>query len=105
VLLEALGDPDQDVAGVARKGLERLREVREQREYWEAWEATGSSLSPVVALLQKLKSDNRAVRLAAIRSLGTMGAEEALPFLVDLLEDDDADVRAAAAAALEKING
>jgi hypothetical protein len=105
VLLEALGDPNQNVAKTARAGLERLREVREQRQYWEAWEATGSTLSPVVALLQKLKSDKREVRIAAIRSLGTMKAPEALPFLVDLLEDADAQVREAAAAALEKING
>ena len=57
-----------------------------------------------MALIQKLKSDNRAVRIAAIRSLGTLKAAEALPFLVELLEDDDQEIRDASQAALEKIN-
>ena len=105
VLLEALGDPDALVSSTAKFGLERMREVHEQREYWQAWQATGSTLTPVVALIQKLRADSREVRIAAIRSLATMQAPEALPFLVELLEDDDQEIRTAAAAALEKING
>ena len=104
ILLDQLGSANEECRAAASAGLERMREVREQREFWEAWEATGSSLSPTVALIQKLKSDKQEVRIAAIQSLGTLKAPEALPFLVGLLEDSNAKVRAAAAAALAKIN-
>jgi HEAT repeat protein len=40
------------------------------------------------------------VRLAAIRALGATRAENALPLLISLLEDADAEVVAAARAAL-----
>ena len=105
ILLKALGSADEKVAAMAKAGLAHIREVAEQRQFWEEWEATGSGVSPTVALIRKAREGSEKVRVAAIRSLGTMGAPEALPFLVEMLEDDNDKIAAAAAAALEKING
>jgi len=105
VLLEALSDPDDLVASAADAALKRIRTVREQRQAFEVWQLAGGGLSPVAALLKKLRSPKTEVRVAAIQSLGTLGAKEALPFLVDLLEDPDAEIVAAARKALARING
>ncbi len=44
------------------------------------------------------------IRVAAIASLGTLGVPETLPFLIELMEDGDAEVAAAASAAVQRIN-
>ncbi|MFQ5748772.1 MAG: HEAT repeat domain-containing protein [Planctomycetota bacterium] len=105
VLLDALADPDGQVASAAEIALKRFRTVREQRQAFEAWQLVGGGLSPVAALLKKLQNPKVEVRVAAIRSLGTLQAKEALPFLVDLLEDPNAEIAAAARKALARING
>jgi len=104
ILLGALADPDDKVSAAANTALERIRAVREQRETWEAWRAQGSALGPVPALLRKLGSENREVRIAAIRSLGVLEAPEALPALVELLESKDPGLVEAAREALQAIH-
>ena len=105
MLLDALGDRDLLVARAASKALDRIKKVREERQAWEAWQLYGASASPVAALMKKAKEGaTKEVRIAAIESLGTLQAPEALPLLVDLLESPDPAVVAAATRALEKIN-
>ena len=103
-LLEALADRDELVAETAAVALDRLKRLREERQAWEAWQRFGMAQSPTAALLGKLGSDKAEVRLAAIASLGTLQAAEALPFLIELLEDDDPATAEAARKALAKIN-
>lgn len=100
ILIEALRDPDPAVSKAASEGLARLKNFEEQRAFWESWQATGIGGSPEAALLKQARSTNREVRLAAIRALGATRAENALPLLISLLENPDADVVAAARAAL-----
>ena len=69
---------------------------------------TGSDLTATSAaealIAQARQKDDRLVRLAAIQSLGTLGVPETLPVLIELMRDGDADVAAAARAAVAKIN-
>ncbi len=104
VLLEALQSTDPGVYQAANDALARLRSIQEQRAFWESWQAFGLGRDPVAALLAKVRSDKRDVRVEAVRALGTLGAKEALPVLVDLLEDEDPAMRAAAREALERIH-
>lgn len=104
VLLEGLADKEERVAEAAAEALDRLKRLREARQNWEAWQKFGMHQSPTAALLDKLDSDNAEVRLAAIASLGTMKAVEALPFLIELLESEDPATVEAARSALAKIN-
>jgi len=55
--------------------------------------------------LSALQSDQLDVRLRAIAHAGRQQDNRALPYLVDCLEDDQADVRLFAILALERITG
>lgn len=99
-LLEATAYSDHEISSIASQGLIRLKMLEDQRAFWESWQATGVGGSPEAALLKQVRSTNREVRLAAIRALGATRAENALPMLISLLEDADAEVVAAARAAL-----
>lgn len=99
-LLEATAYSDQEISSIAAKGLARLKGLEEQRAFWESWQATGVGGSPEAALLKQVRSENREVRLAAIRALGALQSKNALPLLISLLEDPDQEVVAAARAAL-----
>jgi HEAT repeat protein len=57
----------------------------------------------VPALIEKLSSNCKDVRCAAIGALGAMGDSRALPPLEKLLADENKEVRQAAAEALKKI--
>ncbi len=43
-------------------------------------------------------------RIAAIRSLGTLAVPETLPFLIVLMEDEDAEIAKAAEETVDRIN-
>lgn len=104
VLLDAQTDASGSVAGAADTALERYARIRDARQSWQAWERQGRDGSPIDALLEKTDAERPTrVRLAAIQSLGAMQAKEALPFLVELLEDADAQVVDAAQAAIDAI--
>ena len=62
--------------------------------------------SAAAALIDQAKPANndKATRLLAIRSLGTLGAAEALPFLIAWTKDDDAEIAKAALEATTAIN-
>lgn len=104
VLLDAQTDASGSVAGAADTALERYARIRDARQSWQAWERQGRDGSPIDALLEKTGAERPTrVRLAAIQSLEAMQAKEALPFLVELLEDADAQVVDAAQAAIDAI--
>ena len=105
ILLEAQLHPDPKVSGSAEEALDRYERVRDAQSSWEAWERQGREGSPIDALVAKTASDkSKAVRIAAIQALGTLEAKEALPFLVELLEDSDQEIVAAVQAALARIH-
>lgn len=98
----AAGDRDQ-----VQKAIELIDFHANQTARWKRMlEGQGlDAPSAAEALVKQAKPGNdKPVRLAAIASLGTLKVPETLPVLVDLLRDADAEVRAAAEAALAKIN-
>ena len=56
------------------------------------------------ALLSNLKDPDLEIRLVSIESLGTLGDKDALPALINLLRDEDPQIKAAARKALDRIN-
>ena len=104
IILDGLQYPDSGVLKSAEYAFERYRQLRSWEQSAKAWQRAGKIGSPADALIRKLESEKFEVRIAAIESLGTMGAAEALPFLVELMEDKNAKIAAAAAAAVKKIN-
>jgi len=57
------------------------------------------------SLYERLQSDDHAVRAAAVVEAGNARDPKATPYLVDRLEDDDADIRLFAGEALRRITG
>ena len=84
--MEALGDSDPDVAAVAMDGLDAL---------------CPSVVPCLVELAQNAKED-KALRRRALRVLGKSGAEynDAVPILVKMLDEEDAQERKSAAEIL-----
>lgn len=103
-LLLHLSDPRQGVPEAASEGLDYLRKLRTQKQEWEAWAAGNGAVSPIASLLGDLHDPNKEIRLAAIASLGTLRAQEALPALVHLLRESDDEIKKAARKALARIN-
>jgi hypothetical protein len=105
VLLDAQVNPSSQVAKAADEALARYARIRDARSGWAAWERQGRDGSPIDALVAKTASGkSKVVRIAAIQSLGTLEAKEALPFLVELLEDSEPEIVAAVQAALARIH-
>ncbi|HGY90674.1 MAG TPA: HEAT repeat domain-containing protein, partial [Planctomycetes bacterium] len=79
----------------------------DQKERWERW-MKGVGLdagSAADALLQQAAPDqDKEIRLAAIRSLGTLGVAETLPLLIRFMQEKDEDIARAAREAVERIN-
>ncbi|MBK8980416.1 MAG: HEAT repeat domain-containing protein [Planctomycetes bacterium] len=106
-LLELLRDPDDGVRSDARETLEAIRYYLEERERFGRLlrEDGFGTDSAAEALLQQARAGGEPrIRLAAIRSLGTLGVPETLPFLIRLMQDVDPDIAAAAATAVDRIN-
>ena len=107
-LLEALQDRDESVRKLAAEALERVRFQNEQQTYWRD-ARSGIDTSPQSAagklLRQAQPLQPKEQRLLALRSLGVLGTAEALPYLIDWTKDTDAEVAAAARAAIAAIHG
>jgi HEAT repeat protein len=107
-LLAALPDQDDAVRKAATEALERIRFQSEQQAYWQDAKA-GIQTSPQSAAAKLLRQaqpqEPKEQRLLAIPSLGVLGAAESLPYLIDWTKDADADVAAAARAAVAQIHG
>ena len=106
-LLPLLQDADDDVRKAARAGLDQLREEHERRRFW-ADAGSGIDLSPAGAaarlLAQAKTGEAKEQRLLAIRSLAVLAAAESLPYLIELTKEADAEIAAAARAAVTQIH-
>ncbi len=106
-LLAQLRDADEKVREAATAALQRIRFRHEQESHWTKLQA-GIDARPEAALekllLQARRDEPKARRLLAIASLGALGKAEATPFLIEWIDDADAEVAAAAKAAVTQIH-
>lgn len=106
-LIAMLRDPDQGARDIAANALTRIRFYHEQQAHWDRV-LKGMDASPASAaeklLVQAKPGAKKDQRLLAIKSLGVLGAPEALPFLIDWTNDADKDVQAASRAAITQIH-
>ena len=106
-LIALLRDPEETVRKDAADALTRIRFFHEQQAHWDRV-LKGLDASPASAaeklLLQAKPGAAKAQRLLAITSLGTLGVPEALPFLIEWTADPDAELAAAAKAAITQIH-
>jgi HEAT repeat protein len=121
VLVHAAGDPKED-SDVRRRAVESLgylngdAEVQQiisdtyrrgGRQAESAVFAMGRNMDPrwEQTILNELDSDLPAMRFEAARAAGETVLEDALPFLVRLVDDPDSEVRLAAVWALGQVGG
>lgn len=106
-LIALLRDEQPHVREAAEQALTRIRFYHEQQAHWDRV-LRGLDASPASAmeklLLQARPDAPKAQRLLAIPSLGSLGKAEALPFLIDWSNEDDAEIAAAAKAAITRIH-
>jgi HEAT repeat protein len=107
ILVDGLQDPSPGARDTAKKSLDALQYVFEQKDKWKRMlEGAGlDSANAAEALVKQAASTQpKATRLVAIESLGTLGVAETLPVLINFMGEIDAEIAAAAKAAVEKIN-
>jgi len=106
-LIALLRDGSSSVRKDAADALTRIRFFHEQQAHWDRV-LKGLDASPASAaeklLLQAKPTAPKDQRLLAITSLGTLGVPEALPFLIEWTTDTDAEIAAAAKAAISQIH-
>lgn len=110
-LLDGEKEPGQLLQSIRTfGGAERLALLEKFLERWPGHERNvayvlGSLRDPAaVPFLRKLmREGDRSTRLAAVQSLGSYGAIDAVPDIIPLLTDLDGDVREKARGALEEI--
>ena len=116
LLIQALGDWDEDVCRAAAEALGAIGDpqavpalIQALGDGWDdvrraAAEALVKIGTPAVpALIQALGHRYSAVRRAAARALGELGDPQAVPALTERLQDESGDVRKAAQAAIQQI--
>jgi len=106
-LLEAASDPDEGVRTAAATAIEKIREHHDNVTRWAKWlaESGTEGRTTAEALVHQAHPPNpKWMRVAAIRSLGTVGDPDTLPVLVLLRGDDDPEIARAAREALDRIN-
>ena len=86
-------------------GLQEIRRYQEEKERWEA-RFTGAEARErgVARLMAMLEDGDEAIRVEAVRALGTFGAVEAMPRLIELLRSDSEALRGAVREALDRLN-
>lgn len=107
ILVDGLQDPSPGARDIAKKSLDSLQYVFEQKDKWKRMlEGAGldSSNAAEALVKQAAATEPKAKRLIAIESLGTLGVAETLPVLINFMGEADAEVAAAAKAAVERIN-
>lgn len=106
-LLACLRDPEEEVRKSAADALQKIRFYQDNQAHWDRilHGVDASIMNATEKLLAQARpTQPKAQRLLAIRSLGDLGAPEALPFLIDWMTDTDADLAAAARAAIQTIH-
>ena len=120
-LLEVL-ENKIEVAGVRRRALEavspfnlpRVKELIEQAYHADDIKLKASAIYAMgrncdfawlTTLVSELNSNESEIRYEAANACGELGAEEAVPHLLKLIEDEDHQVQEAAIAALGQIGG
>jgi HEAT repeat protein len=106
-LLARLKDDNEAVRNAAADALQKIRFYQEQQAHWDrilkGVDASAGTVTEKL-LVQAKPGQPKEQRVLAIQSLAAVGAPEALPFLIDWLGDQDADVAAAARAAVGTIH-
>ncbi len=106
-MLALLRDPDGKIREAASAALQRIRFAHEQESLWARGQ-NGIDARPEAALekllAQAKPTEPKPKRLLAIASLGALGKPEALPFLIEWTEDQDAEIANAARAAAVQIH-
>lgn len=106
-LLPLLKDSSDEVRKAARTSLDELREEYERGSFW-AKAKSGIDTTPASAaaklLAQAQAGEAKEQRVLALRSLGLLGAPEALPYLIDATKDADAEIAQAAREAIARIH-
>jgi hypothetical protein len=106
-LLSLMRDPEDNVAKAATDALAKIRLYHDQQAHWDrvikGLDASSANATEKL-LLQAKPTAPHDQRLLAIRSLGALGAPESLPFLIDWITDTDAEIAAAARAAITAIH-
>jgi hypothetical protein len=106
-LLSLMRDPEDAVAKAATDALAKIRLYHDQQAHWDrvikGLDASSANATEKL-LLQAKPTAPHDQRLLAIRSLGALGAPESLPFLIDWITDTDAEIAAAARAAITAIH-
>lgn len=118
-LARALDDADPDVRREAANAIGNLNDVKKapaalihatssgdvtlRRQATDALAHIGDTGGAAVqALLDRLRDDDKGIRLAAVQGLGELNVAAAIPGLTRALNDRDPEVRQAAAEALGK---
>jgi hypothetical protein len=104
-ILETVADIDTPAATAICKGAMEDPDERVRMAACSAWRARGGP-EAVELLAARYRSDREIdVRLRALRELGQLGDEEAIPVLAKALEDPDPAVQYRAVGALKKVSG
>lgn len=104
VLLSFNPVSQEDTYPKVEAALARMRERFETRELFMQWGDRDRGRSQTLErLAQLLESDDTEQRVAAIRSLGALAAQEYLPDLILLFADKETDVASAAREAVRTI--
>ena len=87
--------------------IEQAYHSGQQRLRVSALHAMGRSCDArwLSTLAHELKSENAEIRYEVATACGSLGEEEAVPYLLPLLDDDDAQVQEAVMQALGRIGG
>lgn len=106
LLGEALRDRNATVRSEAQDTFAAFRVQREALEEFQAWmNISNEQRSTTTELVKLLSSPQRDVVLGAVKALGVLRAPTALPELVKLLGNGDAELKAAVLAAIDACGG
>jgi HEAT repeat protein len=108
-LIEAESDEDQEVRSAVQRALEAIGKERvdatrgksERHQTRDAYPLFGFKPEEIPGLIGMLRDPNPGARGYAVTALGYLGAREAVPDLIELLHDEDEDVRRRAAKTLK----
>jgi len=106
-LLIGLQDSVKQVREAAQAALDAIRFYHEQKSFWDAWNKRKKLgyASPATALLSQAQKDQpKKIRIQAIRALGTLADPGSLPFLIQLMKENDPEIQKEAEQALDRIN-